>query len=91
MSLACIKSHKQFRQWDLLKRGGADDLQYLIHRRSEVHLLLGDRHQEVGAQGGPDLDADAVGRGAEETPQPQVLLDTSGRTARWTNGSGRFA
>lgn len=75
MPRACINIHKQFRQWDLLKRGGADDLQNLIQRRSQVLLLLRDRHQEVRAHGGPDMDSDAVGRNAEEAPQSQVLFD----------------
>ena len=72
MPYACIIFHKQYRQGYLLERGGADDLQDFIHRRSQVFLLLGDRNQEVGAQGGPELDPHAVGRGAEEAAQSQV-------------------
>ena len=59
----------------LLKRRCADDLQDFIHGRLKVFLVLCDRDQEIGAQRGPNLDAHAVRRVAEESAQAQVLLD----------------
>jgi hypothetical protein len=50
-------------------------LQNLIRRRSETLLSLGDRDEQEGTQRCPDLYTHAVGRGAEESAQPRVLLD----------------
>lgn len=75
--LPCIGFHKQLVQRDLLKRGNADDLKDFIQRRTQVLSLLEDRNKQIGAQGGPDLDANAVGRSAEETAQTQMLFEPS--------------
>ena len=73
MFIACIKFHKQFRQWYLLERGSADDLQDFIHRGREILLLLGDGDEKVGAQCGPDLDPHAVRCPCFEANGPVLL------------------
>ena len=41
----------------------------------QIELLFQNGHQHVDADGDPDLGLDRIGRGAEETLDPQMLLD----------------
>lgn len=50
-------------------------MQDFVQGSGEVLSLFGDGDEEVGAQRRPDLDADAVVRSAEESPQAQVLFE----------------
>ena len=64
-----------------------------IHRRTQVFSLLDDRDKQIGAQGGPDLDSNAVGRSAEgshkgpglvgctQSPQPEIHAEIKSYTS----------
>ena len=60
---------------DLLHGGDADDLQDFPQGGGQVQAARGDGDEQESAEGRPDLDSDAVERGAVKTAQSQVLLD----------------
>ena len=62
-------------QRDFLQRGDRDNLQNLVQSSGQAESLLSDGDQQIGADGRPDLDGDAVGMQREESSQTEVLLN----------------
>src|SRR5665213_4173338 len=75
MILACINFRKEFLEWDLGKRVKRKDLDKGGEVGSDSELLASDCDREVGADRGPELDANCVGRGAVKGADPQTLFD----------------
>ena len=75
MYFACINSRKKFWKSYLLHRGDADNLQNFPKGLPQVQPALGDGHEQIGADGRPDLHPHTVGGSAEETPEAQMLFD----------------
>src|ERR1035437_9490683 len=73
--IRCIMFRKQFNQRRFLQTGETDNLQNLMQAVWQRVFLLGDGNQEIGADRGPDLDADSIRIVAEKAAQAQVLLD----------------
>lgn len=58
-----------------LKQGDAQNLQHCVEIRGQVEPFADDGHEQVAADGDPDLSFDGVLRGAVKGFDAQVLLD----------------
>lgn len=58
-----------------LKQGDAQNLQYCVEIQGEIEPFAEDGHEQVAADGDPDLGFDGVLRGAVKGFDAQVLLD----------------
>ena len=59
----------------LFKDIDLQNLQKSVEASRQAEPLFHDGHEQVDAQGNPDLGLDGVGRSAVESLDPQVLLD----------------
>ena len=71
--LQCFVNYLIYRRF--LEEIDFEKEQKSVHTNRHVHLLLHNRHQEVGADGDPDLGLDRVLRGAEKRLDAEVALD----------------
>src|ERR1700723_2952221 len=67
--------HKQLSDRGLFKWVDAQDLQHFMQTMSQVELFLKDGHQQISANGRPQLALHSVGTVAHKSANTQMLLD----------------
>ena len=66
---------KHKRDGGFLEKGSGENLQNCVKRLLEPELFFEDCDQDINGNGDPNLSLNAVGRGAEEPFDAQVLFD----------------